>query len=1216
MATESIPSPPSPRSNFKFSSVYTCVRLRPQLATPPLKPLKTYVESEGTSLRIVRELTQMTTSATTSSETKYSFDNVFDTEQQTKDVFETTWPKMWEALSEGFNTNICVYGQTGSGKTYTVNQYLSEMLPVLFTQLRESTAGELLVEMSYVQVYLDTLCDLLDGNKQVTIKCKSLESLVIHKAAVESPEDVKRHLTQSQRFRAQGAHLLNSHSSRAHTIFVLQMSFTRKSDGASFSPKLYVVDLAGSERNSRTQATGIRLEESCAINKSLSCLAKCLDAMSQKAQLIPYRESLLTLFLKDALSNTHFVLLCCVSSDLVDEDETRCTLQFATVARRIVVTRSSTTALRQRKSLRLEKEEETKRLFAEVEKQHQVELNALHAKTVHAQMNAQRASLQMEEYRARTQAMRNSLESKDRNTVLLECRLAGITQELEAFRRKEDMTRAESRLWIRLSQEKATMAVEHQLGFLRLFSASSFLEGPLRSSRASARSGGGVLPSWRYLNTDILSEITPRSTVITHRSIIDEGLDWWLREVLTVTEDEEKQRRAVETEEALKMYGLVEWRLDLTGNAIAAACGQRMADTLNRCKDLETSLDREEHAKGAIHSILMDTQDDLEAIQRDLALELHAGKLREEEGQGRVLLALSWANGLCALVGTRPRYTVEDLLQEPLARHALSAERDDCWLSLYRLYMMEETNYVKRQLRAAQGEARKSLSQAQLLDRELLAEKDTCAYLQSELDLTIDMAQLKEVGEMEAEDRHICLMEEITGWERLLSFERQESLLIFAEEQGREALSEFAIATYETCRLLESDQLHWAAAASAQQHKMAMDIVSRQQLQQECWEIRLVLLEAEQSYFDYIQDQARAFAQLHAEEERDRMAIESSVASAVTPALAMLLREIAHENASLGRHISRLESAAKSRETALEVRAVTAENAHEAVLCSVRRLQTEAASQQQERTLAGMEHEEALRRLQLEKEAFSDFTSHEAQQRILRYDMMLGTLSSYHSTICSDSLSELNLSLALNEHIRERVVDLQDEMQQMQQIISERAAECAALTSSSSMLNARIVQMVQALHSKGIIDAPDPQGMPFEVVMEKLVRAVPNLEKRNERRKSRPPTTQEQPSAPVKKKKGAKGSFSRLVQPIHHVKIKTDLGSTVRVLARYVEDPEVVSQRERLELARKRMIARRLLAELNRTENGEHDSDPLGILDDGNGFLVNSLVENRLGNTV
>jgi hypothetical protein len=109
--------------------------------------------------------------------------------------------------------------------------------------------------------------------------------------------------------------------------------------------KLCLIDLAGSERADRSGASGARLREAGAINKSLSTLSEVIKALSQsnpnddsKTDFIPYRNSVLTWLLKDCLGgNSKTVILAAISPAHTSYAETLSTLRYVERAKLISV---------------------------------------------------------------------------------------------------------------------------------------------------------------------------------------------------------------------------------------------------------------------------------------------------------------------------------------------------------------------------------------------------------------------------------------------------------------------------------------------------------------------------------------------------------------------------------------------------------------------------------------------------------------------------------------------------------------------------------------------------------------------------------------------------------------------------------------------------------------------------------------------------------------
>ena len=103
---------------------------------------------------------------------------------------------------------------------------------------------------------------------------------------------------------------------------------------------LNLIDLAGSENvnRSRSYEDHSRLQEAKSINKSLLGLGKCISQLAQGgSSVIPYRDSVLTWLLKDALGgNAHTLMLCAVDPSADNAEQTLTTLRYADQAKKIV----------------------------------------------------------------------------------------------------------------------------------------------------------------------------------------------------------------------------------------------------------------------------------------------------------------------------------------------------------------------------------------------------------------------------------------------------------------------------------------------------------------------------------------------------------------------------------------------------------------------------------------------------------------------------------------------------------------------------------------------------------------------------------------------------------------------------------------------------------------------------------------------------------------
>lgn len=129
---------------------------------------------------------------------------------------------------------------------------------------------------------------------------------------------------------------MNATSSRAHTVVTIvfdQISKNATGQETKKSSNINLVDLAGSERADSTGATGDRLKEGANINKSLSALGNVISAladlsMGKKKVMVPYRDSVLTKLLQNALGgNSKTIMIAALSPADINYDETLGTLR-------------------------------------------------------------------------------------------------------------------------------------------------------------------------------------------------------------------------------------------------------------------------------------------------------------------------------------------------------------------------------------------------------------------------------------------------------------------------------------------------------------------------------------------------------------------------------------------------------------------------------------------------------------------------------------------------------------------------------------------------------------------------------------------------------------------------------------------------------------------------------------------------------------------------
>ncbi|KAA8577596.1 hypothetical protein FQN60_007330 [Etheostoma spectabile] len=197
------------------------------------------------------------------------------------------------------------------------------------------------IKVSYFEIYLDKIRDLLDVSKTNLAVHEDKNRVPFVKGCTErfvsSPDEVMDVIDEGKANRHVAVTNMNEHSSRSHSIFLINIKQENVETELKLSGKLYLVDLAGSEKVSKTGAEGSVLDEAKNINKSLSALGNVIAALSEGTKThVPYRDSKMTRILQDSLGgNCRTTIIICCSPSVYNEAETKSTLMFGQRAKTI-----------------------------------------------------------------------------------------------------------------------------------------------------------------------------------------------------------------------------------------------------------------------------------------------------------------------------------------------------------------------------------------------------------------------------------------------------------------------------------------------------------------------------------------------------------------------------------------------------------------------------------------------------------------------------------------------------------------------------------------------------------------------------------------------------------------------------------------------------------------------------------------------------------------
>ncbi|XP_051531683.1 kinesin-like protein KIF17 [Myxocyprinus asiaticus] len=331
-------------------SVKVVVRCRPLNEREKVLNCKTVISIDSSRCQCFIEKP----GATEEPPKQFTFDGTYYINHYTEQMYNEIAYPLVEGVTEGYNGTIFAYGQTGSGKSFTMQGVLDPpaqrgIIPRAFEHIFETIQcaenTKFLVRASYLEIYKEEIRDLLGNDSKLKMELKEhpergvyVRDLSMH--MVHSVGECEQIMDQGWKNRSVGYTLMNKDSSRSHSIFTIHLEICN-TDAAGEehlrAGKLNLVDLAGSERQSKTGATGDRLQEATKINLSLSALGNVISALVDgRSKHIPYRDSKLTRLLQDSLGgNTRTLMVACLSPADNNYEESLSTLRYANRAKSI-----------------------------------------------------------------------------------------------------------------------------------------------------------------------------------------------------------------------------------------------------------------------------------------------------------------------------------------------------------------------------------------------------------------------------------------------------------------------------------------------------------------------------------------------------------------------------------------------------------------------------------------------------------------------------------------------------------------------------------------------------------------------------------------------------------------------------------------------------------------------------------------------------------------
>lgn len=159
----------------------------------------------------------------------FFYDRIYDENTQSTEVFVCQGVEVIEKCISGYNGCIFCYGQTGSGKTHTmhgVRKTNPGLVPLsidhIFTMIQRSSGKEFLIRCSYIEIYNESVNDLLNPNflnlQLAEDKKSGIKIIGVTEEVCTSSNQVNSLLVMGEKHKNIASTNFNQRSSRAHSM--------------------------------------------------------------------------------------------------------------------------------------------------------------------------------------------------------------------------------------------------------------------------------------------------------------------------------------------------------------------------------------------------------------------------------------------------------------------------------------------------------------------------------------------------------------------------------------------------------------------------------------------------------------------------------------------------------------------------------------------------------------------------------------------------------------------------------------------------------------------------------------------------------------------------------------------------------------------------------------------------------------------------------------